>query len=64
MEPPKDNRRATLVGVILCVVTFCLYLGILKAQFVNFDDEAYVTQNTYVQNGITAGMLSWALTSG
>lgn len=64
MEPPEEHRRVWQIGIILCFVTFILYIGVLKAQFVNFDDEGYVTKNTYIQDGITFSALSWAATAG
>src|SRR5439155_11757548 len=33
-------------------------------EFVNYDDNEYVTENPYVRQGITPAGVKWALTSG
>lgn len=59
----EEKRRGRLVCAALMVVTFALYCPILGDSFINFDDSAYVTQNSMVQNGLTGMSLSWAFTS-
>src|SRR5215468_12071261 len=54
-------RLATLLAVLLLVVsTFLLYLPSLENDFINYDDPAYVTSNSYVQQGITRETVTWA----
>lgn len=45
---------------MLVLLTLALYSRVRDFQFVNFDDPDYVTQNSYVQSGLTADGLSWA----
>ena len=63
----NDQKHITF-NVLL--VTLCLVLGIIvvytKVQnfdFVGFDDELYVTQNQYVQKGLSLEGLKWAFTT-
>ena len=44
----------------LALVTFCLYLPALRHEFVNYDDQQYVTDNPRVQAGLTWHGLVWA----
>lgn len=54
-------RLATLLAVLLlAVATVLLYLPTLANDFINYDDPAYVTSNSYVQQGITRESVAWA----
>jgi len=63
----KDHKH-NLCNVLL--VALCLILGIVvvytkvqKYDFVGYDDELYVTQNHYVQKGISLEGIKWAFTT-
>ncbi len=58
------NPQLPVVIVLLLVVTIAAYLPVLHADFVNFDDEAYVTANPHVQSGLTAEAFKWAFNVG
>lgn len=49
-------------GVILCVTVFlCLIYGQLRHhEFINFDDQDYVTDNPYIQKGLSRESFFWA----
>jgi len=49
--------------LLLAAATFAVYSPVLKHPFVNYDDVDYVTENPRVQQGLTAAMLRWAITS-
>lgn len=56
------RRLATLLAVLLlAVATFLLYLPSLENDFINYDDPAYVSSNSYVQQGVTRESAAWAL---
>ena len=57
-EPPFRNRCLIYGG--LALVTFCLYLPVLQHDFVDYDDQQYVTDNPRVQAGLTWHGLVWA----
>ena len=51
-----------LIPAGLCVLTVLVYLPIWEAGFVEYDDPAYVTENQYVTDGLTARGVRWAFT--
>jgi Tfp pilus assembly protein PilF len=52
-----------VVCLLLAVATLALYNPASRHPFVNYDDDAYVTQNAHVRQGLTADTIRWALTS-
>ena len=52
-----------MVCLLLAVATLALYNPASRHPFVNYDDDAYVTQNAHVRQGLTADTIRWALTS-
>ena len=42
-----------LLALMLVVVTIALYWPATRCNFVNYDDDSYVTSNVHVQNGLT-----------
>jgi tetratricopeptide (TPR) repeat protein len=53
-----------LPGVALVLVTLALYWPVVSHDFVNYDDDEYVVENTRVSSGLTFGNFLWALQSG
>ena len=45
------------------VATFCIYSQVQDHEFINFDDNEYVTNNLKVQAGLTRESVSWAFTT-
>ena len=45
-------------------MTLAVYWPVTHAEFINFDDPAYVTHNPPVEAGLTVDGLVWALTTG
>jgi Tfp pilus assembly protein PilF len=63
-EVPKTKiARDLLVGTTLLVVVAFTYAPAREHDFVSFDDNIYVTQNEYVQSGLSAEGLRWSLTA-
>src|SRR5262245_43343707 len=58
-----ERRALVLVAVVLVIVTFVCFSGVLGHQFISYDDLGYVTQNEMVSRGITLRGLRWAFTS-
>jgi len=60
----SSNRlEAILICVGLVAITAAIYGQVLDFGFTHFDDQDYVTNNPWVQNGINAVTLKWAFTS-
>ena len=55
-------RNNTEIGVTIALfmLTVMLYAPVRHYQFVNFDDDHYVTENDHVLSGITPQSLGWA----
>jgi len=59
-----SNRRLLfIIPLLLVVATTAVYWQIHGFDFVNFDDNEYVFENTHVKNGITAKNIIWAFTA-
>jgi hypothetical protein len=63
MNRLRTNHKVVLICVLLAVSTVAVYCQVLSSDFVNFDDQIYVTENHHVQKGLTAENLVWAFTS-
>jgi len=51
-----------LICLFLIIVTLAVYLAGTNYDFVNFDDDVYVTENRHVQEGLTLKGITWAFT--
>ncbi len=62
---PRDRYPAWLVGLLLGGAVLALYSRACGTEldFINFDDDDYVTTNIHVQQGLTVDGLCWAMTS-
>ncbi len=49
-----------LIAASLVLVTVALYWPAMRYDFVNFDDNLYVTSNVHVQNGLTLESVKWS----
>ncbi len=56
----KDLRQAWLMAAFLFVSTLLLYLPTFKNDFIQFDDQGYITENPEVSRGLTQGGIRWA----
>ena len=61
-RPPAFNP-ALLIGLTLVLLTLVVYFPVVNYQFVNLDDNLYVTDNPNVQAGLTTENIAWAFTS-
>jgi len=49
---------------VLFLATFVVYGQVRRFDFVDFDDQDYITGNPHVRNGVTPEGIRWAFTSG
>jgi tetratricopeptide (TPR) repeat protein len=69
MSQPKEGgagrRREALLALALAVLALVAYAPVLRGgyQFINADDDEYVTANPHVQAGLTGPSVWWALTA-
>ena len=50
------------VGLFLIILTFLTYSQLLEYEFLNIDDNQYVTENTHITQGFNDKFLIWAFT--
>ncbi len=56
--------KKKLICVSLTAAILIAYLPVLGSDFINLDDNEYVTENTIVKKGLTIDGLKWAFTTG
>jgi Flp pilus assembly protein TadD len=55
--------QSILVALGLALLAIAVYSPVLRCQFVNYDDNHYVTENVHVRSGLTWTTFTWALTT-
>ena len=55
-------RRNLIICLLLVVTTMTVYGQVMRFEFVNYDDQRFVTENEHVQEGLTARGIAWAFT--
>ena len=59
----RKNSPFLLIALLLALLTLAVFWRLNYADFVNFDDPVYVTENAHVQAGLTASGVGWAFTN-
>lgn len=49
--------------LLIALVTIAVFWQVQAHEFINLDDEQYITQNPHVRAGLTAASLAWAFTT-
>ncbi len=57
------ERRILLAGLGLALATVACFAGVLENDFVNYDDDLYVTDRPEIAAGLTGDTVAWAFTS-
>lgn len=52
-----------LIAFLLFITTLFVYWQVTDYNFINFDDDVYVTANAHVQSGLTLENVRWAFTT-
>ena len=58
-----DKHSVAMISLWLIILTLAVYWQVQTHDFVNFDDDLYVTKNAHVKNGITYDSIIWAFTT-
>ena len=56
----QNLRLPSWIALGLGLITLALYLPVLSHEFIQYDDQQYVTENPRVQAGLSAAGLRWA----
>ncbi len=59
----SSSGRNIIFYIVLSVVMLAVYAQVYQFDFVNIDDNVYVTENNYVRAGLTLDGIRWALTT-
>ncbi len=57
-------KRALILCLILAAVTLATYWPVSRAEFTNYDDNEYVSDNPHIVRGLTWDDVRWAFGSG
>ncbi len=56
--------RTIVLSLMMVVLTMAVFLPVAGHDFLNFDDNVYLTENPQVRAGLTREGVAWALTTG
>lgn len=59
-----NNKQSFLICLILTLLTLAVYLQVKNFDFVNYDDNTYVYENSNIHNGLSVESVKWAFTTG
>ena len=59
----SPEKQKLIVYIALTLVTLAVFWQVNRYDFINFDDNIYVTENSYIQSGITLGGFRWAFST-
>jgi tetratricopeptide (TPR) repeat protein len=62
-KPIPERQKAILIGLVLIALTLIVYWQVQGFDFVYYDDQVYVTENTHVKQGLTWDNVKWAFTA-
>jgi protein O-mannosyl-transferase len=57
------GKQIVIVCILLFGLIFWTFLPILHNEFINYDDDVYVTGNAHVQEGLRLSSVAWAFKS-
>jgi protein O-mannosyl-transferase len=55
--------RSILVCALLGAITLTAYGPAMRCEFVNFDDDYYITENPHIQGGLSPAGVEWAFSN-
>jgi protein O-mannosyl-transferase len=59
----SPRQRTVILCLLLATLALGIYNQVSHAQFINFDDEDYITNNPHVQAGLNWETISWAFST-
>jgi tetratricopeptide (TPR) repeat protein len=60
-KPSRSWERPAFLYLFLAAITILVFLPVKNFQFTGYDDPDYVTENNWVQRGLTWGGIRWSL---
>jgi protein O-mannosyl-transferase len=59
----STGKQILIVCIVLTLVTLAVYWQVNQFDFVSFDDNNYVTENSHIRSGITLDGIRWAFST-
>ena len=64
LDTAVNNTRAkVLICIFLAVATFSVYLQVKDHEFIDYDDKAFISQNSNIKSGLSKESVIWAFTT-
>ncbi len=57
------EKHVVIFCLLLAVATLAFYNPLIRNQFIDFDDQAYILKNTHIQNGVNWDTAKWSFTT-
>jgi tetratricopeptide (TPR) repeat protein len=63
---PQQIKKSLVISIYfaLLISTLLVFWQVRHFDFINYDDSVYVYENPHILNGLTAGSIRWAFTTG
>ena len=58
-----DGFLKFIICIFLVISTLAVYWQVKDHEFINYDDNSYITGNGHVQAGLTGESIVWAFTT-
>jgi tetratricopeptide (TPR) repeat protein len=58
-----SDKKIPIILLLLTAVTLLAFWQVNHCEFIDYDDDVYITANSHVQNGITIEGIRWAFTT-
>jgi len=59
----NEYKKKLIIYIVLAAAVLAVYWQVHQFDFVNIDDNIYVTENYHIKSGITLASIRWALTT-
>jgi tetratricopeptide (TPR) repeat protein len=63
MSKNQDKNWSFLICLTLTLVTLAVFYQVHSFEFLNYDDQIYISENPNIHNGITLKAVKWAFTA-
>jgi FOG: TPR repeat len=57
------QKLVVILCLLLAAVTLAVYNPVVRNQFVDFDDQAYILRNSHIQRGLNWELVKWSVTT-
>jgi len=57
------EKHVVIFCLLLAVATLAFYNPLIRNQFIDFDDQAYILKNSHIQNGVNWDTAKWSFTT-